>query len=114
MRRVSNLQGFVGLAILLALSISVAGCGGGGGASKGSIEGYIDQDLALTTFLIVEENPNGTVTQIGGPNSTNVLRDARLQFTFNTPVDIGSVNDRTLRVGIPTGGGLFEKDQRIY
>jgi hypothetical protein len=109
---VSNLLGFVGLAILLALSVSVAGCGGGGGGQ--SAQGIIDQDLAVMTFLIVKENPNGSVSQIGGPNSTNVLRDARLLFTFNAPVDIASVNDRTLRVGIPTGGGLFEKAQGIY
>ncbi len=115
MRRVSNLRGFVGLAIVLALGVGFVGCGGAGGGGSGGRGGsIIDQDLAVLTFLIVEERPNGVLVPIGGPDSTNVLRDARLLFTFNTMVDIDSVNDRTIRVGIPTGGGLFEKAQGIY
>jgi len=115
MKRVANPRGFVGLAILVTLGFGLVGCGGGSGGGAGGQGGsIIDQDLAVMTFLIVEERANGTYVQIGGPESTDVLRDSRLLFTFNTMVDLDSVTDRTLRVGIPTGGGLVEKAQGIY
>jgi hypothetical protein len=111
MRQLSILRSFVGFALLATLAIGISGCGGGG---SGNPDSSTDNDLALVTFLITEERADGSLVQIGGPNSTNILRDARLLFTFTTSVDLASVNDRSLKVGIPTGSGLTEKAVGIY
>jgi hypothetical protein len=43
----------------------------------------------------------------GGRGTTNVFRDNVLLFVFSAPVDLNTVNDRTIKIGVPTSGGQF-------
>ena len=113
MTRGSILRGVLVLS-LLTVSIAITACGGGGGGQSDKASSPTDQDLYLDSFLIVQETATGHLVQLGGPGSREVERDARLLFTFNVPVDLATVNDRTLRVGIPTPGGLYIEATGIY
>lgn len=84
---------------LAAFGFCLAACGGGGGSAGSDA----DKDLFLQKFLVVDDHLNS----LGGSGSTDVYRDARLLFVFNVPVDINSVNERTIRIGNPVAGGLF-------
>lgn len=95
MRNQSFLRSFVWLAVAGTVALVLPACGGGGGG--GSAGSDDNKDLYLQSFLIVDQFGN----QLGGQQSTNVYRNARLLFTFNVPIDFSTVTDRTVRVGIP-------------
>jgi hypothetical protein len=84
----------VGIVLLGALAVALPACGGGGGGGSDDTD-----DLFLQSFVIVDEFGN----HLGGQDSEDVYRNARLLFTFNTAVDMDSVSERTIRIAIPTG-----------
>jgi len=86
--------------VVLAAFGMLAACGGGGGS--GSDDGS-DNDLVLVKFQLVDRAGNPT----GGMGSENAYRNNMLRFTFSAPVDAATVTDRTIRIGIPSGGSLF-------
>lgn len=99
MRQRAISRSLAALAVLVSLGFMAAACGGGGG-SGGSEK---SEDLFLQKFLIVDQN----LKSLGGTGSTDVYRNARLLLVFNVPVDPSSVTDRSIRIGVPAGGGLF-------
>lgn len=107
MRQRTIPRSLTALMVLVALGAGLSACGGGGGGgTPGTDE---NKDLYLQKFLVVDAGDNqGNFKSLGGTGSTDVYRDARLLFVFNVPVDPASVSDRTIRIGIPTGGGLFQ------
>ncbi|MCU0725723.1 MAG: Ig-like domain-containing protein [Planctomycetes bacterium] len=95
-------RSILGLAVIFAVGLGLPACGGGGGGSGG----VADTDIYLQKFLVVDRSEGAK--SLGGPDSTDVYRDARLLLAFNVPPDMTTVNDRTVRIGIPAGGGLFQ------
>ena len=95
MRNQQFLRSFVWLAVFATAALALPACGGG--SSGGSPGSDRNEDLYVKSFLIVDQFGN----QLGGQQSTNVYRNARLLIEFNVGVEFSSVSDRTLRVGIP-------------
>lgn len=90
-------RAFVCLSIVFAAGFVVSGCGGGSSGSKSS------GSLYLKRFLLVD----GNLDNLGGTGTTNAFRDTRLLFEFSGPVDLKSIDSRTIRIGIPTGNNLW-------
>jgi hypothetical protein len=43
----------------------------------------------------------------GGRGTANVFRDNVIQFVFTAPVDFGTLDQRTIKIGVPSGPTLF-------
>lgn len=91
------------IALALAAVVLLPACGGGGGSSGGNEVRSGEEDLFVKKLLLTDAD----LKPIGGNGTTNAFRDTRILIVFNTAVDFDTVNDRTVRIGVPTGNGLF-------
>src|SRR5688572_14921589 len=95
----------------------------GGGSSTAEAKG----DLVVKRFLIGRLEPNtDKFVAIGGRGTQNVYRDCVVMLVFSRPIDMSHtvpgnaasplvhVNDRTFRIGIPAGPGLFIQAEGSY
>jgi hypothetical protein len=88
------------LIALFAMCFAACGGGSGGGAAGNS---QPSEGLAVTQFALV----NKQLTPIGGVDLQNTPRNALLKFTFTQDVAEDSVNERTIRIGVPSQQNLF-------
>ena len=66
------------------------------------------QALSLQRFLVGNLEPDtGRFLAQGGRGAQNVFRDSVLLLVFSGPVDLDSLNERTVKIGIPTGSGRY-------
>ena len=102
------------VAMIATVGVALSACGGGGSSG-----GKNSKDLFLKKFLLIDKLENTDVTSrgpvtyndIGGNGTTNAYRDSKLLMVFNVPVDFNSVDNRTIRIGIPTGNNLLVEAQ---
>ncbi len=77
-------------------------------ASAGASPAEAGKDLAVKRFLLGRLEPlTDRFIATGARGTTNAFRDNVLMFVFSGPVDFDSLNDRTVKIGIPSTGGLF-------
>jgi len=102
------------VALIAAVAVALSACGGGGSSG-----GKNSKDLFLQKMLLIDKLENTDITSpgpvtykdIGGDGTTNAYRDSKILFVFNVPVDFNSVDNRTIRIGIPTGNNLLVEAQ---
>jgi hypothetical protein len=95
----------------------------GGGGSTAEARG----DLVVKRFLVGRLEPNtDRFIATGGRGTQNVHRDCVVMLVFSRPLDLSRtvpgnsqspfvhINDRTFRIGIPAGPGLFIQAEGSY
>ena len=92
------------LKMAMAAAIVAGGAALGSGAPPAEAAG----NLIVKRFLLgrLETNTDEFVAT-GGRGSANVFRDNVIQFVFTAPVDFNTLNQRTIKIGIPSGPTLF-------
>lgn len=100
--------GTVAAAAMVLAGAAVIGAGTPSADAKGN--------LVVKRFLIGQLAPKTDVfVATGGRGTTNVFRDNVIQFVFTAPVDLDTVNQRTIKIGVPTGPTLFiDAEGRFY
>lgn len=95
MRTWKGLGGLLALSLLVVLGSATDPAEAGG-------------TLFVRKFLVgrLEEN-TGKFIATGARGSDDVPRDAVLLFVFSAPVDLDTLDDRTVRIGVPTQPGLI-------
>jgi hypothetical protein len=85
-------------AVVLGLTAAL-----GAGAPRAEARGT----LVLKRFLVghLEANTHNFFAT-GGRGTTEAFRDNVLMFVFTAPLDLDTLDDRTVQIGIPTGPGL--------
>lgn len=65
-------------------------------------------NLIVKRFLLgrLETNTDEFIAT-GGRGTTNVFRDNVIQFVFTAPVDFSTLDQRTIKIGVPSGPTLF-------
>jgi len=104
------------MALIAVVGVALSACGGGAGGSSGTKN---SQDLFLKKMLLIDKLENTDITKpgpptyrdIGGDGTTNAYRDSKILMIFNTAVDFDTVNNRTIKIGLPTGSNLLIEAQ---
>ncbi len=83
----------------------------GAGAPSADAKG----NLIVKRFLLGRLEPNtDQFIATGGRGTTNAFRDNVIQFVFTAPVDFSTLNERTIRIGVPSGPVLFIDAEGSY
>jgi hypothetical protein len=81
----------------------------------GSPSAEAQGNLVVKRFLLgrLEANTDKFIAT-GGRGTANVFRDNVIQFVFTAPVDFQTLNQRTIRIGVPSGPTLFIDAEGSY
>lgn len=67
-----------------------------------------EAELVVRKFLLgYLEEDTGRFVATGARGTDNAFRDNVILLVFSAPVDFGSVDHRTVRIGVPSGNGLL-------
>lgn len=97
------------------MAVAAAVVAGSAALGAGTPSADAQGNLIVKRFLLgkLEANTEAFVAT-GGRGSTNVFRDNVIQFVFTAPVDFNTLNQRTIKIGIPSGPTLFIDAEGSY